>query len=1848
MMLSRFCLPGTLVFLCLVLPVTSSADGPAHKSLPSIPLTFERNQGQSDARYKFLSRHQGVEGQFSAAGPDFLVPYGSGAHRIQMRFRNASQSIAVEGIRSLPGRANYLRGNDPSKWISDIPTYGEILYRSLYPGIDLSFHGQEGKAQLEHDFLIAPHADPGVIAFGFGNDETMRIDRAGQLVIGRGDHVLTFERPQAWQETATGAIPVDASFVKRGPHSVGFRVFKYDASQPLIIDPVLSFATYLDGTSGDNITDVATDPSGDVYVTGWTYSADFPTAAAKQSTLASAPDAFVAKLDPTLHTLLFSTYLGGTNTDLGQSIAVDASGNVAISGVSSSRDFPHAGKLSSTIDTYTTTYNFLASLTSNGSALRYSGFIGSTFGGFDDFNPRQNRVVFDPNGYVYMAGLTQDPNYPYTSGAYGGLPASYPADETLFVLKAGPDGTIVYGATIPETPQQQNLGVGQRIDLGGLAVDASGEVFLGGTTGNMLPVTSGVLQSTFPNNVNGYAGYALKLNAAGSALIFSTYLPGVDAVEGLALDGSNNVYLSGGTLETNLPTQPNAFMPTFGNIATCDCWDGFIFKLSSDGSQALAATYYNGVATNTSYFSAPSTVLRDIKVDSLGNVAVGGLTGAPNLPLKNPIIAPYSSLGLYTINDSLIMARFSSNLSTLQFGSFLSAIDNSASYEALALDPQDRLIVAGSIQSKLFPTTPGAFQSVAPNANTLLNYQFIADFDLSVPGPSLCLDSTAVTFGIVPVGSSSQSSINVTNCGNAALTLSSVQSSSPLVTTTNNCSAVAPGSACKLNLTFTPTGVEQTNGTLTIAGNMAVSPQDASFTGSGGVPSVFLPNSITFSDLLVGETGSTGALGIFNNGGAPFVLSSVTITGDFQINDNGCTSPVPARGSCQIQINFSPTGVGTRTGTLILQDNLTPTTQTIQLSGNGLTTAPVPTITNVQSVPQITSGVGQVIISGTGFFPNSVVYWNGVAKTTYYGAETVIVAQLSAADLSQVGESSVYVTTPAPGGGTSNTFQVVVYGRMQMQVLHTVYNPVTSKLYATIGSGSTQNANSLVEIDPVSMQVTRTLLSGGKPDALALSDDGTMLYVGQDDLHSVAQISLPSGVANFTAQLPQGSDPFLSSNGVEASAIIVVPGKPHTWIAGICYIGVSPCGGGAVIYDDATMRPTFAQSTQLTANSFAFVNDPNTVYSTEFNQSPPDVSSYSISSSGITYTATSTWAAAAGGTTLVSDGTELYAANGQVIDPSNLTVKYKLQQGGSAIAVDKTNSRIFYSGTLYGGYYSGYYGALSLTAVDAASLSTIGTIGFQEYGSAVEIQRFGTKGVVINAGNELIFLQTSLANSASTPPQVTVTPKSLSFGSQNQNSTSAAQTVTLKNGSSVPLNISNIGVNSSGYQSTDFASTNSCPTTLAAGSLCNISVTFVPTNVGYETGQLTINDDASTGSQIVPLDGTGVAVTYRYSATATPASLTFGTRTIGSTSNAQTVTLSNTGTGALSINNVIATGDFAQSNNCGNSLAAGASCAINVTFTPMAAGSRSGQIMISDNATAGYQFVALEGTGAAVPLTYSATATPSSLTFASQGAGSISTAQVVTLSNTGTGTIEVSGISMTGDFVQSNNCPTLVAPGNACTITINFEPTATGSRTGLLTIADNATLGSQTVSLSGTGESPISFAPSGSGGSSATVTAGGTASYNLSLASSSYAGTVTFACTGAPLYATCSATPTSTSIAAGANATVKITVTTSSTSSAKLEIPGRGQAALAGMGWLLLPVVPLLLLLRRRAIHAQLLIVLAGALIGIVTGCGGGNGGGNTTPPPVTHATPTGTYSLTVTATAEATTSTQSLTLIVQ
>ena len=1641
-----------------------------------------------------------------------------------------------------PGTANYFRGSQASGWIRDIATYGQLRYAGVYPGIDLVFHGDETGSEIEHDFLVSAGTDPRIIELNIDGADGIHLESNGDLDLSIGGRALLFRRPKAYQDTPAGRRTINVSYRLNSSDGVRFNVGPYDKKYPLVIDPVLNFATYFGGSGGDQISAITTDASGNIYIVGSTSSVDFPVAGPEQSTLASAPDAFISKLDPTGHSLIYSTYLGGSRTDQGQSIAVDGNGNVVVSGTTTSSDFPQAGKLSSANSGFTVTLNFIASLNASGSTLRYSGLLGTTSGTFDSYNILLNRVAFDSQGSAYIAGLTSDPSFPRTPGAYGGAIAPYPSDETLFVAKIGTDGTVLYGATIPETPAQQIGSQVHRIDLGGLAIDSTGAAVVGGTAGTALPTTSGVLASTFPNNsavIPAIAGYVLKLNPAGSGLLFSTYLTGTNVVNGIVLDTTNNIYVTGTTLETTLPVSTNAYQKTLVPRTQCGCYASYVMKLDSTGTTALEATYFNGTTPQ-----APgSTGFRGIALDASSNVVVAGGTGALDIPFKNPLSATVTNIGLSFINTDLYVAQLSSDLSTLLFGSSLNANDDAALFQSIATDPQGHIILAGTTLSNIFPTTSGSLHPSAPpepSPNTLIQHPFVASLDLSVPAPSLCFDTNSVNFGSVLVGTIGTGTVHITNCGNADLNLSNVTTSDVAVTVEQNCNSIAPGASCQLQLSFAPTVLGQTNGNVQIAGNMAISPQAVTFRGVAGVPQVFLPTSVSFSDLMVGQTGATAGLGIFNTGNGAFVLTNATATGDFKIVQNSCSAPIPPQGTCLIVLNFSPTAAGTRTGVLALTDNLTPGNQAITLNGNGLVSAPTPAITGIRAIPQNVSN-GSLYINGTGFLPNSSVLWNGNSRPTAYLDEQTIIATLSGADLQTIGEVPVSVTTPGPGGGTSATSLATVYGVLEnIQVQHEVFDPNAQLIYATIAQSSKTYANSVVAVDPVQMKIVKTIYTGSNPDQIAVSDNGKLLYVGLDASSAVIQITLPDDIVNFSLTLPIPSAIGLPVTAVQASALAVVPGSPHTWLVASCAVNFGPCGLAVTVYDDATARPTqVIANPQLSVDKLIFVSDPSLVYSTEYNQSPADTSSYKIATDGIRRTATSNFSSSGtGGGPLTTDGTYIYVSNGQVIDPTTLSVTSHYTQGGSALHLDKASGRLLFAGP---SSISGL-GNLTVTAADIASKNTLGKITLLEQPSAGSIERFSTNGIFLSTPIKLVFLRSGITGTSATPPPpVTLSPTVLSFSSQQQGTSSTAQTVTLTNTGATPLTISAISITG------DYAQTSTCSSNVAAGAACTIGVTFSPSGVGDRSGLLSVQTNVSTTALTVTLDGTGLALPP--------------------------------------------------------------------------------------------------------PSVSSATLTPTSLDFGQQIQGTSSSVQQVKLASSGTAPLAIANIATSGDFTQTNNCPTVLAPGSNCTVSVLFTPTVVGARTGSLTVTDNDPSGSQTISLTGSGAAPVSTFTLGTVNSSATsvtVQAGTTAIFNLTLNSTNFAGPVSLTCTGAPTNATCTVTPASTMLTSGQSLPFIVSVTTGTATQAvrsSEEIPlGSGKARYAVVGLFTLLSFPLLLRSRSRIVRLVSVVAVFVTFGFGISGCGGAGPSAQTN----SHLTPAGTYTLSITAAGNGQTATQKLALLVQ
>jgi hypothetical protein len=311
-------------------------------------------------------------------------------------------------------------------------------------------------------------------------------------------------------------------------------------------------------------------------------------------------------------------------------------------------------------------------------------------------------------------------------------------------------------------------------------------------------------------------------------------------------------------------------------------------------------------------------------------------------------------------------------------------------------------------------------------------------------------------------------------------------------------------------------------------------------------------------------------------------------------------------------------------------------------------------------------------------------------------------------------------------------------------------------------------------------------------------------------------------------------------------------------------------------------------------------------------------------------------------------------------------------------------------------------------------------------------------------------------------PSVRLSPKSINFGNQTVGmGGNQGILVNLTNTGNIALTISSIGI--TGADSADFFETNICPSSIPAGGVCMLTVGFAPTTTGTRTAALSFTDNAPGSPQTVSLTGVGVLPAVTFS----PASLTFPTQIVFTSSKAQTVTLTNTGVGTLSITNITATGAFTQTNNCGSTVNSGSSCTLNVTFEPTKSGSSTGSLSITDNAPLSPQTVSLKGTGTDIQFT------PASFNFGNQPVGTKSLPKKFTLTNKGGVAVSIAKISLIGanapDFAETNTCGTSVAAGASCFITVTFTPSADGKRTADISVSDNGGGSPQTVALSGTG-----------------------------------------------------------------------------------------------------------------------------------------------------------------------------------
>ena len=640
--------------------------GPAGQTGPVIshpwgrlPLRFEENRGQFDERVRYVARSGGMALFLTETGAVMALP----GRTVTLRVHEG-QPAKIEAGQPLITRSNYFIGGDPKKWRTDVPNFAEVAYRGVRPGVDLVYHGS-GEERLEYDFLVAPGASPNVSLDLEGTDG-LRLAADGSLELELGGQTVRQLPPKVYQVLDGKPQQVAGRYRLLGRSRVGFAVAAYDRTRPLVIDPVLLYSTYLGGTGTDWGQGIAVDSSGSAYVVGRTISTMFPVVSAYQNNLKGFFDVLVSKLSPNGNFLVYSTYLGGSDVDIGQSIAVDSSGAAYLTGSTWSSDFPFKNGVQSTL---LGEEAFISKLAPAGNALVYSTFLGGT-GADSGWG-----IAIDTNGAAYVSGRTMSPNFPTQTpyqSSFGGI-------QDAFVAKLVPGGDMLAYSTF--------LGGSDTEWPGRIAVDSSGNAYLVGITSSSNFPTKSPFQPLYGGMSD---AFVTKLASSGSSLVYSTFLGGssTDNSASIALDTNGAAYVVGSTSSDDFPTaspyQPSRRMGM----------DAFVAKLKPSGGALDYSTYLGGGKNDSG---------GDVAVDTSGAAFVVGTTASSDFPLASAFQP--SNLG----KDDAWVMKLASTGSTLVYSSYLGGTGFESGW-GIAIDSVGAAYVTGRTASGDFPIKPNPIQ----------------------------------------------------------------------------------------------------------------------------------------------------------------------------------------------------------------------------------------------------------------------------------------------------------------------------------------------------------------------------------------------------------------------------------------------------------------------------------------------------------------------------------------------------------------------------------------------------------------------------------------------------------------------------------------------------------------------------------------------------------------------------------------------------------------------------------------------------------------------------------------------------------------------------------------------------------------------------------------------------------------------------------------------------------------------------------------------------------------------------------------------------------------------------------
>jgi uncharacterized repeat protein (TIGR01451 family) len=983
--------------------------------LGQLPLIFEPNLGQADSPVKFLSRGAGyslfLDPTDAVLAMQTTHSSVSGASFVRMKLVGANPAAATIGTGLLPGKSNYLIGNDPHQWHSGIPQFAGVRYEGVYPGIDLVFYGNQG--QLEYDFRVAAGADPAQAELQFDGATKLELSGGDLILTGKGEGGLRLLAPRIYQRAAGRQQRVAGRFVLRAANRVAFEVGSYDRSRELIIDPVLKFSTYFGGSGSETAPSIAVNGNGNIYIAGTTTSpqASFTDAAGTiqtsiPSTLSITSTGpshiFVAEINPSTPSVVYETFIGGSGTDTSIGISVDSAGNAFLVGNTSSPDFPTSGIPYQTAPETkgaqcagtTCTSVFVTVLNPSGSAPPvYSSYLSG------NGNDQASGMTIDLSGDVFITGTTSSNDTPSSTDAFPATLSPVPyqaapkASPQFFVTKLNTNipsvGAVAYstyfgGSTSTPAPA---VAVG-----GGIAVDSAGNIYFDGTTNyyntglgsygdsgqtedfpilnayqpcldtpppTVLPVTSPcTAPATTPNPTDAFVA-KLNPNAAqtgGAQLLFSTYLggSGADTATAIAIDsGAANIYLTGSTNSPDfvLPTGSAGFQTCLNNpgvvvTTTSSCpatsanTDAYLARmgnptLSTTGTpNDVPLTYFTYLGGGGNDSGLAVAVL-DAATATLADAII---TGTTNSGTANPPPFPFTPFPIQsTLNgtQNAFFAQIDTTTSLGQngVGSYVTyfggnGVDRGTS---IAVDASLNSYIAGDTTSTNLVSFNPLQSTLAPGATS---NAFVVQLGTATNLCITCVPPVISPLGTASAGNQVITTFTLTNEGpdpatfvtvtgtvtNGATFISGTAGSGTCSNPTNNAvvcqiQTLQSGSSSPVIFTVTPNSSGQYSVSATVSANNDTNPNNvgtASFLASDYTLAPVQPSSVTVAAGLIAQ-----------------YTVQVSPNGSFQGNVTFSCSALPSGTACNFTNGTITVGSGQQSTLL----NLTTTAQPVNTVG---------------------------------------------------------------------------------------------------------------------------------------------------------------------------------------------------------------------------------------------------------------------------------------------------------------------------------------------------------------------------------------------------------------------------------------------------------------------------------------------------------------------------------------------------------------------------------------------------------------------------------------------------------------------------------------------------------------------------------------------------------------------------------------------------------------------------------------------------------------------------------------------------------------------------------------------------